>query len=137
MQTKNDRNILVCRNVPNTLFVHFTSLDLKYIVFIQKFYILLSTSLYLKNTISWFIIVTSYLIFFNPGKYSWKIKYFIDVLENKIFHRRKWNALNYKKDDRFPWFVKFLSTLKKPSKNYTCFILRRFGLFLIHLQSKT
>jgi len=28
------------------------------------------------------------------------------------------------------------STLKKPSKNYTCFILRRFGLFLIHLQSK-
>ena len=30
----------------------------------------------------------------------------------------------------------FSSTLKKPSKNYTCFILRRFGLFLIHLQSK-
>jgi len=28
------------------------------------------------------------------------------------------------------------STLKKPSKNNTCFILRRFGLFLIHLQSK-
>ena len=28
------------------------------------------------------------------------------------------------------------STLKKPSKNYTCFISRRFGLFLIHLQSK-
>jgi len=28
------------------------------------------------------------------------------------------------------------STLKKPAKNYTCFILRRFGLFLIHLQSK-
>jgi len=28
------------------------------------------------------------------------------------------------------------STLKKPSKNYTCFILRLFGLFLIHLQSK-
>jgi len=28
------------------------------------------------------------------------------------------------------------STLKKPSKNYACFILRRFGLFLIHLQSK-
>jgi len=28
------------------------------------------------------------------------------------------------------------STLKKPSKNYTCFSLRRFGLFLIHLQSK-
>jgi len=28
------------------------------------------------------------------------------------------------------------STLKKPSKNYTCFILRRFGLFLIHFQSK-
>jgi len=28
------------------------------------------------------------------------------------------------------------STLKNPSKNYTCFILRRFGLFLIHLQSK-
>jgi len=28
------------------------------------------------------------------------------------------------------------SILKKPSKNYTCFILRRFGLFLIHLQSK-
>jgi len=28
------------------------------------------------------------------------------------------------------------STLKKPSNNYTCFILRRFGLFLIHLQSK-
>jgi len=27
------------------------------------------------------------------------------------------------------------STLKKPSKNYTCFILRRFVLFLIHLQS--
>jgi len=30
------------------------------------------------------------------------------------------------------------STLKKPSKNYivyTCFILRRFGLFLTHLQS--
>jgi len=26
-------------------------------------------------------------------------------------------------------------TLKKPSKNYTGFILRRFGLFLIHLQS--
>jgi len=25
---------------------------------------------------------------------------------------------------------------KKPSKNYTCFILRRFELFLIHLQSK-
>jgi len=23
------------------------------------------------------------------------------------------------------------STLKKPSKNYTCFILRRFGLFLM------
>jgi len=30
----------------------------------------------------------------------------------------------------------FSSTLKKPSKNYTCFISRRFGLFLIHLQSK-
>jgi len=30
----------------------------------------------------------------------------------------------------------FLSTLKKPSKNYTCFILRRFRSFLIHLQSK-
>jgi len=28
------------------------------------------------------------------------------------------------------------STLKKPSKNYKCFILRRFGLFLIHLKSK-
>jgi len=28
------------------------------------------------------------------------------------------------------------STLKKPSKNYTRFTLRRFGLFLIHLQSK-
>ena len=28
------------------------------------------------------------------------------------------------------------STLKKPSKNYTCFISRCFGLFLIHLQSK-
>ena len=28
------------------------------------------------------------------------------------------------------------STLKKPLKNYSCFILRRFGLFLIHLQSK-
>jgi len=28
------------------------------------------------------------------------------------------------------------STLKKPSKNYTCFILRRLVLFLIHLQSK-
>jgi len=28
------------------------------------------------------------------------------------------------------------STVKKPSKNYTCFILRRFGLYLIHLQSK-
>jgi len=28
-------------------------------------------------------------------------------------------------------------TPKKPSKNYTCFfILRHFGLFLIHLQSK-
>ena len=30
----------------------------------------------------------------------------------------------------------YLSTLKKPSKNYTCFISRRFGIFLIHLQSK-
>jgi len=28
------------------------------------------------------------------------------------------------------------STLKKPSKIYTCLILRRFGLFLIQLQSK-
>jgi len=28
------------------------------------------------------------------------------------------------------------STLKMPSKNYACFISRRFGLFLIHLQSK-
>jgi len=28
------------------------------------------------------------------------------------------------------------STLKKPSKNYTCFFSRRFGLFLIHLQSE-
>jgi len=28
------------------------------------------------------------------------------------------------------------STIKKPSKNYTCFISRRFGLFLIHLQSE-
>jgi len=28
------------------------------------------------------------------------------------------------------------STLKKPSKNCTCFILRRFGLFFIHLQTK-
>ena len=28
------------------------------------------------------------------------------------------------------------STLKKPSKNYTCFISTLFGLFLIHLQSK-
>jgi len=28
------------------------------------------------------------------------------------------------------------STPKKPSKNYTCFILRHFGLFLIHLLSK-
>jgi len=32
--------------------------------------------------------------------------------------------------------TKVSSALKKPSKNYTCFILRRFGLFLIHLQSK-
>jgi len=31
---------------------------------------------------------------------------------------------------------KFPSALKMPSKNYACFILRRFGLFLIHLQSK-
>ena len=30
--------------------------------------------------------------------------------------------------------ISVLSTLKKPSKNYTCFISRRFGLFLIHLQ---
>jgi len=30
----------------------------------------------------------------------------------------------------------FINT-KKALKNYTCFILRRFGLFLIHLQSKT
>jgi len=29
------------------------------------------------------------------------------------------------------------STLKKPSKNYTCFILRRFGLFLIIFRQKT
>ena len=28
------------------------------------------------------------------------------------------------------------STLKMPSNNYTCFIMRRFGLVLIHLQSK-
>ena len=28
----------------------------------------------------------------------------------------------------------FSSTPKKPSKNLTCFILRRFELFLIHLQ---
>jgi len=28
------------------------------------------------------------------------------------------------------------STLKKLSKNYTCLISRRFGLFFIHLQSK-
>jgi len=28
------------------------------------------------------------------------------------------------------------STQKKPSKHFSCFILRRFGLFLIHLQSK-
>ena len=34
------------------------------------------------------------------------------------------------------FYVLVSSTLKKPSKNYTCFILRRFGLFLIHLQSK-
>jgi len=27
-------------------------------------------------------------------------------------------------------------TLKKPSKNYACVIWRRFGLFVIHLQSK-
>jgi len=33
-------------------------------------------------------------------------------------------------------YVVISSTLKKPSKNYTCFILKRFGLFLIHLQSK-
>jgi len=32
--------------------------------------------------------------------------------------------------------LSFSLTLKKPSKNYTCFILRRFGLFLIYLQSK-
>jgi len=31
---------------------------------------------------------------------------------------------------------KFSLTLEKPSKNYTCIVLRRFGLFLIHLQSK-
>jgi len=30
--------------------------------------------------------------------------------------------------------IKVLSTLKKPSKN--CFILKRFGLFLIHLHPK-
>jgi len=36
----------------------------------------------------------------------------------------------------FYWSEKLFvfSTLKKPSKNYTCFISRRFGLFLIHLQ---
>jgi len=28
------------------------------------------------------------------------------------------------------------STLKMPSNNYTCIILRRFGLVSIHLQSK-
>jgi len=27
-------------------------------------------------------------------------------------------------------------TRKKALKNYTCYILRRFGLFLIHFQSK-
>jgi len=27
-------------------------------------------------------------------------------------------------------------TIKKTSKNHSCFILRRFGLFFIHLQSK-
>ena len=28
------------------------------------------------------------------------------------------------------------STLKNPSINYSCFVFRRFGLFLIHLQPK-
>jgi len=32
-------------------------------------------------------------------------------------------------------FICFINT-KKAFKNYTCFIFRRFGLFLIHLQSK-
>jgi len=32
-------------------------------------------------------------------------------------------------------YESFINT-KKAFKNYTCFILRRFGLFLIHLQSK-
>ena len=40
----------------------------------------------------------------------------IDIVNN-----RKWNS--------------FINT-KKPSKNYACFVLRRFRLFLIHLQSK-
>jgi len=31
---------------------------------------------------------------------------------------------------------KVSSTSQKPSENYTFFILGRFGLFLIHLQSK-
>jgi len=33
-------------------------------------------------------------------------------------------------------FQNVSSTLKKPSRNYPCFILRRFGLFLFHPQSK-
>ena len=37
----------------------------------------------------------------------------------------------------FPGLKYFSSTRRKPSKNYTCFISRRFGLFLIHLQSKS
>jgi len=34
----------------------------------------------------------------------------------------------------FYFYIFLVSTLKKLSKNYTCFILRRFRLFLIHLQ---
>jgi len=30
----------------------------------------------------------------------------------------------------------YSSTLKRPSKNYTFFISRRLGLFLMHLQSE-
>jgi len=34
------------------------------------------------------------------------------------------------------FLANIVESLKMPSKNYTCFILRRFRLFLIQLQSK-
>jgi len=64
-----------------------------------------------------------------------RVKHRVDK-NNDFFKSKNWIFLFKSLEHKTGIDLTVSSTLKKPSKNYTCFISRRFGLFLIHFQSK-